>query len=337
MPQAKIKSVPTNIITGFLGAGKTTIIQQLLTSKPEHERWAVLVNEFGEIGIDGAMFDKGEKNEVFIREVPGGCMCCSSGLPMQIALNQLLAKAKPHRLLIEPTGLGHPTEVLTTLSAEHYREVLQLGATLTLVDARKLTEPRWREHDTFQEQLAIADQIIATKADTYDEHHLPQLKNYLGDLGLQQTPVHIAEHGKIDARLLSKPSGFRPKVEVPHEHAHTKQNRSAEEDIPAMLSEHGMVKSANQGQGFFSCGWVVPAERVFKFESVMSILSAVDAQRLKAVFITDRGIFAFNLADGVLKYFELDECDDSRLEFLCAEKDTAETLATELESTLFEM
>ena len=105
-----IKAVPTNIITGFLGAGKTSAIVHLLQNKPKNERWAILVNEFGEIGIDGSLMQGqySEEQGIFIREVPGGCMCCAAGLPMQIALNMLLAKAKPDRLLIEPTGLGHP-------------------------------------------------------------------------------------------------------------------------------------------------------------------------------------------------------------------------------------
>ena len=116
-----IAAVPTNIITGFLGVGKTSTILDLLAQKPKHERWAILINEFGEVGIDGSLvqgFLK-EDQQVFIKEVPGGCMCCAAGLPMQIALNQLLARAKPHRLLIEPTGLGHPIEVLETLDQPH--------------------------------------------------------------------------------------------------------------------------------------------------------------------------------------------------------------------------
>ena len=93
----KISTVPTNIITGFLGVGKTSAILHLLKEKPKDERWAILVNEFGEIGVDGSLFE-GQHNQeqgVFIREVPGGCMCCAAGLPMQIALNQLLTRANP--------------------------------------------------------------------------------------------------------------------------------------------------------------------------------------------------------------------------------------------------
>ena len=76
--------VPTNIITGFLGVGKTTAILELLKNKPEGENWAVLVNEFGEIGIDGAMMtDQG----ALIKEVPSGCMCCTAGVPMSVGIN----------------------------------------------------------------------------------------------------------------------------------------------------------------------------------------------------------------------------------------------------------
>ncbi len=149
-----VTHVPTNIITGALGVGKTTLIKALLTQKPPAERWAILVNEFGEVGIDGAIFNGGHTGEkdaqnTFIKEVPGGCMCCTSGLPMQIALNMLLAQSRPDRLIIEPTGLGHPKEVLQTLSAEHYKDVLNIQATLTLLDAHKLSDERWRNHQTF--------------------------------------------------------------------------------------------------------------------------------------------------------------------------------------------
>jgi len=69
------RPIPTNLISGFLGAGKTTAILHLLRQKPADERWAVLVNEFGEIGVDGALL--GNPDEVFIREVAGGCICCA--------------------------------------------------------------------------------------------------------------------------------------------------------------------------------------------------------------------------------------------------------------------
>jgi len=102
-----IRAVPSNIITGFLGVGKTSAIVYLLKYKPINERCAILVNEFGEIGVNGSLFEGQHSNGdgVFIREVPGGCMCCAAGLPMQIALNQLLAKAKPDHTAAEALAI----------------------------------------------------------------------------------------------------------------------------------------------------------------------------------------------------------------------------------------
>ena len=125
-----VQPIPTNIITGFLGVGKTTAIMSLLKKKPETERWAVLVNEFGEVGLDKALLssDSSESDGLIIKEVPGGCMCCTAGLPVTVALNQILREVQPDRLLIEPSGLGHPKEVLDILTSRQYRDWIDLAA-----------------------------------------------------------------------------------------------------------------------------------------------------------------------------------------------------------------
>jgi len=108
-PAGGLYDIPANLVMGFLGAGKTTAILHLLDTKPAGETWAVLVNEFGAVGIDGTVI---AGQGVFVKEVPGGCMCCAAGLPMQVAVNRLLREARPDRLLIEASGLGHPRRVL---------------------------------------------------------------------------------------------------------------------------------------------------------------------------------------------------------------------------------
>ena len=117
----QISQIPVTVITGFLGSGKTTLLSSILKKK-ELKKTAVIINEFGEIGIDGSLI-KGhisDKQEVLVKEVPGGCMCCSAGLPMQAALSLLLTKVRPDRLLIEPTGIGHPVEVLNVLLENYF-------------------------------------------------------------------------------------------------------------------------------------------------------------------------------------------------------------------------
>lgn len=324
-----IKDVPTNIITGFLGAGKTTAILHLLKSKPEHERWAVLVNEFGEIGIDASLI-KGQSEEtdgLFITQVPGGCMCCASGVPMQIALNTLLTKAKPDRLLIEPTGLGHPKEVLKVLRAEHYQDVLQLNATITLVDARHISDQRYTNHDTFNQQLEIADVIVANKADLCDQQARQNLTTYLDNTNAGK-PLHFVTNGALDPSWLlldGELGGVNPKTEkhdYHHHHATTDASETAEPPLPPC--GYLKVHSANsaQGDGFQSVGWRFDSTFEFNRQKITALLSGLNAQRVKAVINTPQGAIGFNISGDGLTTIELAKPKESRIEIICDQIET---------------
>ena len=327
MSRAEIVDVPTNIITGFLGAGKSTAILHLLAQKPEHERWAVLVNEFGEVGIDGGILRGGGEAQqgVFIREVAGGCMCCAAGIPMQIALTSLLSQARPDRLLIEPTGLGHPKEVLGVLSADHYRRALDLRATITLVDAAKVRDPLYAEHPTFVQQLSVADVIVANKADRYDDQHMHDLHAFLARTeGLQGKPVHPVEHGAIELAWLSTSAGGHHHHD--HDHDHDDSPRA---ELPATtpeLPECGYVHIDNEGESFFSRGWVFDPMWRFDEGLLDAALLGVEVDRLKAVFLTTTSVCAYNLADGTMTKLELNDALDSRAEAISASKASFEGL-----------
>lgn len=327
-----VSAVPTNIITGFLGVGKTSAILNLLKQKPDNERWAVLVNEFGEIGVDGSLFQGQSSQEqgVFIKEVPGGCMCCASGLPMQIALNQLLSRAKPDRLLIEPTGLGHPIEVLEVLSAEHYQQVLSLQKTLTLVDARKLSDERYTQHDTFNQQILIADMIIGNKSDLYQDGDEAQLTQYIKKTMDKAPPVVLTSYGNIDIALLNGPTSS---VVTAKHHHH-------ESDAPRLLMdspipETGFLKATNKGEGYESIGWRFSPDKTFSHAALFNFLSGVNAERMKAVFITDEGVFGYNLTTDALTEVALDECLESRIEIIG--KGLASDIETELLACMSEL
>ncbi|WP_417223903.1 CobW family GTP-binding protein [Amphritea sp.] len=304
--------IPTNIITGFLGVGKTTAIQQLLKDKPAGERWAVLVNEFGEIGIDASLLaNEQQSTGVFMKEVPGGCMCCAAGIPMQVALSQLIRQAKPDRILIEPTGLGHPLEVIRVLQQPHYREVLDLRTVITLVDARKLVDARYTEHETFNQQLQVADLVIAHKEDLYSGTEMAQLTDYLSQLE-SQAPVVGSSNGLFDLSWLeaaSKHIADKAPAESSHQHH---DHYQVDDEIPAC----GYLRKDNQGEGYHSSGWIFSPEFEFSYAALEPLLMGIESERLKAVFITDEGIFAFNQVDSVLKVQALDEVMDSRIEVI---------------------
>ena len=314
----QISAVPTNIITGFLGTGKTSTILQFLKNKPKQERWAVLVNEFGEIGIDGALFagQFSEYQGVFIREVPGGCMCCTAGLPMRVALSQLLIQAKPDRLLIEPTGLGHPKEVLQTLSDVNFAGVISIQKILTLVDARQLADERYTNHESFQQQISIADVIVANKQDLYSDNDKEALKAYLKQQSLNSVTLVFSEQGKVDYSLLDGKQSTAPSQSI-----NAIKNASDHHSLSINLSipDCGFVKALNHGEGFNSVGWRFSQKFQFDHTKLFSFLSGIDAERVKATFITDKGYYGFNLTRDALTEIPLDAFDESRIEIIARE------------------
>ncbi|MBB6521250.1 CobW family GTP-binding protein [Pseudoteredinibacter isoporae] len=312
-----IRSVPCNIITGFLGVGKTSTILHLLKHKPADERWAVLVNEFGEVGIDGSLLNssKQEQEQVFIREVPGGCMCCAAGLPMHIALNQLLQRAKPDRLLIEPSGLGHPREVMQVLHSEHYQDVLDIQQCLTLVDARKLNDERYTEHDIFLQQIDIADVIVANKEDLCRPEHKQLLEDFLPQRGQQDCKVLWTVNGEIPPSLLTGHSQFKNRdwesLSLPEADS---DRVKGFDDTP--LPESGFLSRSNQSDDFSTIGWRFEPNTVFNHSKLYRWASDLIVERMKAVCITEDGVWGFNKTPDGLQELELDDCMESRFEII---------------------
>ena len=310
-------NVPTNIITGFLGVGKTSTILHLRKNKPHHQRWAILVNEFGEIGVDGMLFESqhSEESGVYIREVPGGCMCCTAGLPMQVALTQLLRRAKPDRLIIEPTGLGHPSEVLQTLNGKNFDGVLSIQKVVTLIDARQLSDVRYREHDVFQQQLSIADVIVANKEDLYGPDDKAALVGYLNDKLLSDVPLLFTQQGAVDSTLLEGITATTVDAKSLG-HIHDSSEIYFDEPIP----ECGFIKALNKGEGFASVGWRFSSRFAFDKNALFAFLSGVEAERLKATFITTNDeCFAYNLTMDSISEVQLEYLEESRIEIIAPE------------------
>lgn len=331
----KLTSIPTNIITGFLGAGKTSAILNLLKQKPANERWAVLVNEFGEIGVDGALFEAQiddiatQGKSIYIQEVSGGCMCCSSGLTMQVALNQLLTEAKPHRLLIEPTGLGHPIEVLDILSNQYYKNVISLEKTITLVDARNLADQRYTGHVIFNQQLDIADIVVGSKTDLYNINHKQALTDYVanyytGKIDCSPEVIFI-EHGELPLHLLAGKTLFTKAVKTKPANAepinmnHTSHQHSSKLKNIDDLPDSGFVKAENHGEGFESIGWRFAADKIFDREKLYHFINNLKVIRLKAVFISSEGVFTYNITADNINEVKVASCHESRLEIICTE------------------
>ena len=325
-----MSGISTNIITGFLGSGKSTAIIDLLAKKPAAERWAVLVNEFGEVGIDGGLLASGNDGNVFIREVPGGCMCCAAGLPMHIALNMLLARAKPDRLIIEPTGLGHPFEVVNALATEYYQNLLNIQATLTLVDARKIADERYTRHATFNQQLEIADVVVASKSDLYGVNDLNNLRRYLESKGwLEQRELIEISGGVLSVDLLRRDArSWQGKMTVSAKPPTVVEVESVEPQFPP----EGFIRLSNKGEGFISHGWIFEHAFVFNRLAVTELIKSVSAERVKALVRTNEGDLGFNYAGDSITELKVRPLDDSRIELIATEDFLVADFETQLPS-----
>lgn len=308
------KRIPTTLVTGFLGTGKTTAILELLRRNAAGERWAVLVNEFGEVGIDGALLaDSGAT----VREVAGGCMCCVAGLPMKIALNTLIAKTDPDRLLIETTGLGHPQQLVDTLTGEFYRDVLDLRAVIALVDPRRLGDARYLEHEIFRDQLAIADVVVANKTDLSDAGDRARFDAFFAQAAPPKQRIGWIEHGRFPREWLDLPhGGQRVAPPVPERKPGLFDRLPSLPESIELRDGEDFARRTNAGDGYFSCGWLFSADTRFDQGRLFNLLMGLDPDRLKGLLKSGGTTFVFNRADGALSITEIAGDNDNRLEII---------------------
>lgn len=156
-----MRIIPVNIISGFLGSGKTTAIIRLLEQKPPDECWAIVVNEFGKISIDGqTLQSKSISGSVF--DISGGCICCSAKGYLRENLEKIIESGKFCRIIIEPSGLGG-IEMVSEIVASIPN--LELMPVICMVDITGLENPKLQRNLIYQSQIRMSDRIIFSKCD----------------------------------------------------------------------------------------------------------------------------------------------------------------------------
>ena len=190
---------PVNLITGFLGSGKTTLLQRLLAD-PALSDTAVLINEFGEVGLDHHLLERIDDTMVLLKS---GCLCCTIRGELSDAIKDLLSKRERglvpafRRLVVESTGLADPFPILSTVQSDPVlRHHFRLGNVITAVDAvNGLGRPE------SMKQVAVADRLVLTKTDIADAATVEVLIAELRTLN-PDAPLLIAAEEKIDAAAL---------------------------------------------------------------------------------------------------------------------------------------
>ncbi|WP_409525410.1 CobW family GTP-binding protein [Nitrincola sp. MINF-07-Sa-05] len=335
------EKVPTNIITGFLGTGKTTAINHLLQTKPENERWAILVNEFGQVGLDEALIP--DQDGLFIKELAGGCVCCALGPALTINLAMLLRRAKPHRLLIEPTGLGHPSGIVDTLKGISFCDVIDLRSIICLLDPGVLEHPQIMAHETFSDQLSLADVIVLNKCDLRPAELVQEAERRSRALFPPKQTVVRTEYGVFPAALLDLVCNEQLEQVFPgqqpaqqqkqahqkdehklHAHSHSHNHSQSHDHSDA----HGQtaqiqpqpgqpVNLTGHNDGYYSSGWVFHVNDQFDLKRVTQWLEQVPgAVRIKAALQGSERWISYNRVGSDSSTQSLAWRRDSRIEII---------------------
>ena len=200
--------IPVTVLTGYLGAGKTTLLNRILT-EDHGRRYAVIVNEFGEIGIDNDLVVDTDE-EVF--EMNNGCVCCTVRGDLIRVLSGLMRRQTASRrafdaIILETTGLADPGPVAQTFFVdEDVRAKTRLDSVTTVVDAKHILL-RLVDSREAREQVAFADQIVLNKTDLVTPSELSEVEGRLRRLN-PLAPIHRAERSSVDLRLILERGSF---------------------------------------------------------------------------------------------------------------------------------
>ncbi|MCX6966552.1 MAG: GTP-binding protein [Verrucomicrobia bacterium] len=256
--------IPVTILTGFLGAGKTTLLNYILQQQHGY-KFAIIVNEIGEIGIDGQLVENAKEEIV---QMNNGCVCCTVRTDLIKSVQALVRRGGFDYLLIETTGIADPGPVAQTfLNIPQLQQYVQLDSIITVVDAEQI-EKQMLEVETAREQIAMADFLLINKTDLVDEPHLLRIESLVAELNphaqsfrTNRAQINLKEVLDMAAFDVDRKLAVDPKFldELNHRHHHEIQSCACTFDQPfsidrfeAFVAELSLKAKIFRSKGFVS-------------------------------------------------------------------------------------
>jgi G3E family GTPase len=186
-----------NLLFGFLGSGKTTLAKHLLEQRGSTVKTAIIVNEFGEVGVDGDIL-RGQNIDVV--ELNSGCLCCTLRGSLMMALEELRDKSKVERVIVEATGISQPRELLDEL-VESSVKGLKIGPMVTVVDCAKFNKLQSMLGDFYLDQIEFADIVIANKVDLATTDQIESATRHIREIN-SNAKIFFAEQCRVPPEVL---------------------------------------------------------------------------------------------------------------------------------------
>lgn len=316
--------IAVNFFCGPLGSGKTSIIRQLLAQKPAHEQWALLLNEFGAIGIDASIIEASE--QITVQQLAGGCICCSAQSDFKTTLISL-AKYQPDRLIIEPSGLGEPDSLADQLTRSELSQYFELQQIISVLDVSQTRLDDLKSLRVFQTLIHMADQVIINKTDLASFEQTEALHTYLSQV---YPPIErITQHNQtqtLSILPLNQPHSspglvfYRPALSTLDTQPARKLELYTEWPIP-------VKRETYQAIGHLAVGWVFNSDAQFDWLQLQSLFNKLNYQawlgveRAKGIFRTGNSWMLFQWVKGQLSREIISYRKDSRFELIINENE----------------
>ncbi|WP_251860017.1 GTP-binding protein [Clostridium sp. Marseille-Q2269] len=164
--------IKVDIISGFLGAGKTMLIKKLISEKLYNEKIVIIENEFGQVAIDGTIL---KKSNIEVKEINAGCICCSVTGNFNDSIKEIIEKYSPERIIIEPSGVAKLSEILDICKKHEFKDMLHINMIITMVDALRFNMYIKNFSDFYKNQIFNGKTIILTRTDKFSCHDLSKI------------------------------------------------------------------------------------------------------------------------------------------------------------------
>lgn len=312
--------IPTHVITGSLGVGKTTAIARLFAAKPESERWVVILNEFTESGIDVLTVAGQARGEFDVRLVPDGCLCCASELDFTRTLRELVRGQRPARLFVEPSGIGHPAAIVEELLTHQSHGSLALESVVCLVDPSRVA-PVLAGHGVARDQAEVADVLVLSKADLATPAQRAVFASLAAEFYPPKRWIGEGPHGVLPPEALAPPvprASFAILPAAPAEHAAAAAAPLESTPLPALAAERRTSTRLARGVAAWTFERRVGFSRP-RLTALLELAVGRGAERIKGVFRTGPEHWALvQVADGRVDVQDSSWRRDSRVEVLLA-------------------